>query len=451
VGASEDLAVIGEGKPQDNAPSSATPGVVSLGRRFGASSLLFILAKASVFFVPLGLSIAMDSASYGAVEYSMAWSSSVALMLGLGLPGSIPYFLLKRQRPEYFSTIQLFALGVGVIGVIAGLGLLAFPIHPYFVLGVFLTGSIVLQGVQSSRLKVADRPGAASFVESGIYLAMLVGLGVALISGSLVNVRHLYVMMGAWLLLLLVSVHRKFSSTIPLKKHFRRFRKILRFGVPLVLSSLFMALLTGGGRLIAGSLLSLEEVAVYSFFYRLCASCIVLHQLLTVLLFSRIYVANPKDLDRYFSTISMIVALCAALFCVSCSYALPGLMPAFARYSRFNGGLFWLLSLQMVFFAGIAQCEFIVNREKKAVEQIAVLAIAVGVGFLVCVGMKWYGALNLVRLCAVQTILMALVLGAQSMILFRMGIRVPRMLALILIVFSIFGASLVYFELKPTG
>jgi hypothetical protein len=65
-------------------------------------SVVFTIAKASVYFVPLLLADVLTSYDFGVLEYALAGLGFVInALINLGVPGAYPFFLLKKKRTFY--------------------------------------------------------------------------------------------------------------------------------------------------------------------------------------------------------------------------------------------------------------------------------------------------------------------------------------------------------------
>lgn len=389
--------------------------------------MAFIGAKAAVFVAPLALSLLMEPTAYGEFEYALAWAASLSLAAGLGMGGAVPYFLLKRERPEYYLTFRVYMAAVALLGL-GGVALAWVLRGPAtLVFGIVATAVLTLQGIHSSYLKSRSVPGRASAVESGLYLILVAAIGVSFALRSRPSLPWLSGWVAGWLgVLLALSIGRGIGSTA-FSRHRRRFAKIVGFSLPLLLSSLFMGLLANNGRLVAGEFLSFQDVASYGFFYRITAATIVLHQLLTVLFFSRIYTAPPEELDRYFARIAAAVGIAALAVWATGSFLLPRLIGRYREFSDPAPGVFWTLSFQMLFWSGTAQSEFILYREKMAKPLTILLGAALALVLGTCAALRAAGALTLPRMCVVQLLGMAGVLFGELLMLRRAGFRLVRM------------------------
>jgi len=70
---------------------------IKKGTLFG---IVFSLAKAIIYFVPLLLAEVLSKEDYGVLEYALAGIATlVSTIINLGVPGAYPYFILKQKKP----------------------------------------------------------------------------------------------------------------------------------------------------------------------------------------------------------------------------------------------------------------------------------------------------------------------------------------------------------------
>jgi O-antigen/teichoic acid export membrane protein len=407
-------------------------------RLLGGSAALFVSAKAAVFLAPIGLSIVLDATGYGRFEYALAWATPASLALGLGIGGAVPYFVLKRERAEYEETFRLYVALVGVMGLVlgacawrAGLSGVAF--------GSLVATAMAAQTITSSTLKTHGAAGRASVLESGVYLAVLAAMpALRYARGRPLGI--LAIAVAAYVLVLLGTALYRLRLDVSARAHLRRFRIVIAFGVPVLVSSILMGLLTSSGRLLAGQFLSLETVAAYGFFFRLSSAVMLVHQLANALYFPRIYTAAGPALDRYFGVIAALVLGTAVVGFSLSSVVLPPVLPRFVEFRAPHAGVYWALSMQMLFWSAVAQGELILYREGMARAVSAVVAIGVALLFAATWILDVLGALTLLRLCAVQVLCMASVYFVEVWLLRRAGVilrRVPLLLGAATVVFAL--------------
>ena len=76
--------------------------------------------------------------------------------------------------------------------------------------------------------------------------------------------------------------------------------KIVKFGLPLVAGSLLIIALTGSARILIERWIDLEAVGIYGLYFRLAAMVVMLHQIINIAFFKKIYTSEPAKLDQWF-------------------------------------------------------------------------------------------------------------------------------------------------------
>lgn len=410
---------------------SAAP--ARLGRRllarFGRAGVSFAGSKAAVFLVPLLLSNLLDRAQYGQFEYAYGVGSLAATVAALGLPAAVPAFLLERRRPAYTSVFFChlvwlgLALGPFAVAHVAGwAGTVVFA-------AAVLTAAIAAQAILSSYFKTTGLPAYASLAESGVYLAVLCVAGVVVAAGRPLTLAPLVWGAVVYVLGLAAKAARRgrpFRNPAHLR---RRYRAVLGFGVPIVFSSFLMLAVTSSGRLLVGTFLGVADVATYSFFFRLAAPVVLLHQLIHTLFFPRLYVSSTKDLDRYFSFIASLIYVCAMCLYLVVPRLLSGYFNLLSEYGAAQSLVYYSLSTQMVYWVLLALTEPIVYRNGLGPRLIWVLLGHAAVLTVLCAGASRWGALSLLRICQIHLFVLFSASVGQLLLLWKRGFRLPKTLA----------------------
>ena len=73
--------------------------------------LVFTLAKATVYFVPLLIADVLSGTHFGILEYALAGLGMIVnTVINLGVPGAYPYFILREKRLELQPSFKLHVL-----------------------------------------------------------------------------------------------------------------------------------------------------------------------------------------------------------------------------------------------------------------------------------------------------------------------------------------------------
>ncbi len=413
---------------------------------FGRSSVGFVAAKAAVLLLPLMLSKIWSLRDYGMFEYAVAWGGLLAVPLGVGTTGAVPYFLLQRRKPKYQGAFGLHSLLIGLSLLLTTAAYVMLGFNPTTYAVLLVTGILVVQGIRAMVYKVENAPVRASLMESGIYVVLLLFAASLASIGTRLNLRFFLIALNLYALLLVAtSVQRSFWDGA-WRNHIRRYRRAITFGVPIVFTSAAIIFLVSSSRLLAGKLFSLEAVGTYSFFLRISSPVVLVHNLLTTIYFRKLYQSGAKALDLYFSLILFgVFVLGILLFLV----VPPLLGPHFPLLHDLHGSslsIYFLLSIQMVFWIGIALAEAIIYRQNRANEFTRVLAGMI-VMLLAATGvLKLSGLLTLLRLAQLQMGAMFLAFLAQIFILRRSGVPLIRTPAIAAVIIAVYLVCLPFFS-----
>ena len=410
----------------------------------------FFAAKTTVFVAPLFLSKLWDIESYGLFEYCLAWANLLAIPLGAGMPGAIPYFRLREGRAgrEPFQLhAMLTTLLVVAVALLCFLQLISAEIY----LVVLLAGITALQAIWSTELKVEEAPSRASFLESGIFIFILVLCGTSLLAGIRLSLTSLTWLLGVYVLWLGGALTVGFAWGRPVAQHLDDYKAVLRFGAPVIITSGLMVFLTGGGRVLVGQFLSMEAVGTYSLFFRVSSGAIIIQTLLSTILFRRIYDARGPELDRIFAIImGSVFAVSGGLF-IAGPIVLGRIFPELLLGPP-HSVLFLTLSVQMLLWTGMGLAEGVLYRQNQA-RAFGWLLLRYCLLFtLGAVFMKLAGGLNLVSLAQLHMGCMLLALLAQFKLLRSQGLNLVLARAIPLLAALIYIGMLVWsFKGKPNG
>lgn len=417
---------------------SPRPTVTSLVARFGSGALAFGVAKGTVFLFPLMLARSWNLRDYGLFEYSLAWGNLLAVPLGVGFGAAIPYFLLQRAKPKYLGAFQFHALlaGAGLALLTIGYMVFGFSITSYMI--ALIAGVVVIQGIRSTMYKVWGVPERASVIESGIYFVLFVEAVLLAVLGRTLNFKLLLITLNLYALFLVIVSLRRFWPVRYWRGQLARYGQAVRFGSPVVLTSACIVFLSSSTRLLAGKFFSIEEVGIYSFFFRITSPVVLIHTLLTTVYFRKLYQSGERSLDTYFSLI-LLTAFGGGLFLF---VALPpvchGYFPLLRHVEGENLGVYWLLVAQMVFWVAIALAEFIIYRQGQATKFSLILMGTIGVLLVGSFLLKFAGRLTLLTLSQVQLGGLFLAALAQVLLLRNSGVRLVKTPILVVGVMGIY-------------
>ena len=402
---------------------AATPRL-DVARHF-RTSVAFFLAKGAVVVAPLVLARMLSKSDYGLLEVALAWASPLSVVVAFGSGAAVPYFLLQRRQAGYTPVFYFHVLIINaiVLGILV-LGALR-VVSVTMALASAFAGVMASQVVQSTFRRVHDRPVPAVFLESGLYLVLL-GFAVAT---SLVRVRptllQITVVVSLYLcVLVLVAVH-KFRGA-PARRLLARYRVVLKFGGPLIFSALLIGVLTAAGRLVAGVALPPEDIAYYAFYFRLAATVVVVHQLLNLMFYRRLYLAAPAALDRYFAAILLVMALCAISAFLLYPPVVRAAFPTFMPPGTGLNLIFLTLAIHTVFWTATAQAEMVIYREKLSGQLAGVICAVLAAAGLLAAILHRQGLLDLLAICQIHIAAVFSVFAMALVLLSRRGIPLRR-------------------------
>jgi len=397
------------------------------GVRFSGSSLAFVFSKATVFLGPLMLSAALGVREYGMFEYALAWATPLAVFLEFGCVGALPYFVLKRKWPVYMQVFYLHVMLTAVLVVVGNVVCASLHLGYATYLSVLATCAIAMQVIYAVAFKVWGKPARASISESGLYVVLASVTGVYATFHWKLNLNVLLIAFNCYAAALVVPSFLAFHWSCRWPHTLRRYGKAIRFGFPLIFTTMFMGFLTSSGRLLVGKFLTMQDVGVYSFFFRISAGVVVLHQLLLTILFSKLYQSEGKHLDKYFSTMSSaIFVLTMALF-LSTPHFLGYFFPLMRDLKPGYLPVYYALATQMVFWVCTANAEFIIYRQNLAARFWMMLVGMIALLLTGTVLLKVTGTLTLLRLCQLHMVCIYANCLAQMYLLRCHGVRLSRM------------------------
>jgi O-antigen/teichoic acid export membrane protein len=330
---------------------------------FGA---VFTIAKATVYFIPLLLADVLSKTDFGALEYALAGLGMIInTVINLGVPGSYPYFILKQKEFNLKSTFKLHPIILLIPFVINQVLFFVFNLDINFYLAFNVSFIIANQVFYSTQLKSHEKSISAVILDSGIYLVLLVyylviQLNVIQASIKLVNI---FVLCYSFLYVVYGSINFfKARKDIAITKY----KKILKFSVHLLVSTFLIFLITTSGRILVEYFFDFETVGIYAFYFRLAAIVVMIHQVINIAFFKKIYVLNPIILDKYYYLFFIFMFILSLLVFWIAPFFLNDFSDYFSETYPTYKTVYFLLSAQMVMWIASALNSNIVDRENLA-------------------------------------------------------------------------------------
>lgn len=323
--------------------------------------LAFTLARGALFAAPLLLANLLPLELYGRVEFAQSVASLLTVVVGLGLPFTVPLILLRDEVTQRWDTLLflMLALAAALAATVLGLALLTGAPMDRLTLIPLFTLALLLQGFWASVLKSRNRSNLAVFAESGFWLAILAGAALAVLAGQ------------AWWTVALAALGYAAALFTLTARRFARQRQPfsaadlianLRLGLPLVATTLLSTLLMVVGRVVLGAFGSDLAVATYAILFRATSIALVVHQLLTIAFYQRLFLWNEDNLRRRTPAFVLGVAAFVLVFLLLVDPLGWLLGQQFARIwatHRLEGAL---LLTQTILWTGIALNDFLTTR-----------------------------------------------------------------------------------------
>lgn len=407
-------------------------------------SIVFGFIKLNAFTAALFLSNFVDNtADYGLFEYALSIGLIIAIPLNFGLQGAYPYFNLKSKRKGFRSVFYFHSLSISsLLGIAFLFNRYVYALMPDKLAFALLIGGIIaMQVMLSAILKSHERIFPAVFLDGGLFLVLNAYNLWLYTTGSTVDFSVLEVVFSLYLLLLFsLHLYRFLHSRSDFS--WERYKESLQFGKNLLVSSFLIICLTGSARIFIEYFLDMEQVGIYAFYFRFAAAVVMIHQVVNIVFFKKMYQAEPAALDKYFSLFLLFILVAGGtlLFIVPAVFqgSLRLLDETWQNYSL----LYAILSFQMIFWICMALNENILYREELSSKMnswfLGLFLLMAGSIYL----LDTMGHLDLFNLTLINAICLILACEVQFMLLRKrqLSFAKTRMLnllfgALLLVVF----------------
>lgn len=392
-------------------------------------TLVFGFVKLNAFTAALFLSnFVANVADYGLFEYALTIGFMVAIPLDFGLNGAYPFFNIKLGRKDYKSVFYFHGLLMG------GFMLSLFGVHEFihgflptkYVFALLIGGIVSVQALSSSILKSHEILIKAVIFDGGLFIALNAYNLWLYLSGGVFDVENLQTCFALYLLLLTggyAFLFWKGQSDFSFKKYF----EALEFGKHIVFSAFLIICLTGSARIFIEWFLGLEIVGYYGIYFRFAAMTVMLHQIVNIVFFKKMYQAEAQDLDKYFAIFLQVLVFGALILW----QIIPPIFSNFITllqdsYETYQS-LYLILSFQMIFWIALALNENIIYREELSKEMnkglvLIILAMAGGMWAL-----QQLSLLDIFNLTLVNMVAIFLATEYQFHLLKQKNIKLPKM------------------------
>ncbi len=328
--------------------------------------VIFSIAKATVYFLPLLLADLLSNKDFGILEYALAGLGMVVnTVINLGVPGAYPYFILRQKQLHLQSSFKMHSVVLLIPFVINQILFFFFQLDVNFYLAFNVSYIIANQVFYSTQLKSHEKSIYAVILDSGVYIVLLIFYVLSLFKIVEINIKTINIFIGIYCLIyVLYGIINclKYKRLISITKY----RFILKFSMHLLLSTFLIFLITTSGRILVEFFFDFETVGIYAYYFRLAAVVVMIHQVINITFFKKIYTLDPLILDKYYYLFFVFIyVLSIAIFFLAPSFV-GYFSEFFSETYPINKGVYFLLSAQMVMWIASALNSSIVDRENLA-------------------------------------------------------------------------------------
>lgn len=360
--------------------------IISLIQRYFLFGLSFVFTKGAVYFVPLLLADVLSTNDYGVLEYALAGLGFVLnALINIGVPSGYPYFVLKLNNNSILNGFKLHPLWLLLLFVINQLAYLVFNFSIELYLAFNVAYIIASQELYSIRLKSHEKPTMAIFLDSGVYIVLLLLIVLRQLTLLPINLAAINTIILIYACL--YAVKGIYDYITCSKAHIvKNYKTILNYSFNIMIATFLIFLITSSGRILAEYFFGYDEVAVYGFYFRLAAIVVMVYQMVNIIFFKKIYTVNPEILDKYYSLFFVFIITAALIIFSISPHVMTGLSGFFKTTYEAYKPVYFLLSAQMVMWIATALNSNIIDRENLAktnnVRFFALILLGTGLMFL---------------------------------------------------------------------
>ena len=392
-------------------------------------SLVFAFVKINAFTAALFLTnFVGDIADFGVFEYALSIGLIAAIPLNFGLQGAYPFFNLKLKKEGYKSVFYFHSLSISL--VLLGVFLIDFLggnfLSPGISLALLVAGIYANQISFSSIFKSHDRVITAAFLDGGMFLILNTYNLFLFLTGNVYQLVYLKIFFLSYFTLLAgFNVYLFFKN----RRDFSidRYFDTLKYGKNIVVSTFLIICLTGSARIFIEHFLGSEAVGFYGFYFRLAAVTVLVHQVINIAFFKKMYEAEPRILDKYFALFLASLATVGLLMQQLIPMIFGNMFGLFAESTAEHQLLYLVLTFQMIFWIALALNENIINRENLAPKINSRYLFLLGGMVLAIYLLGEFDLLNLPSLTFVNMTVLFLGLEMQIRLLKSKGIFFTKM------------------------
>ena len=325
--------------------------------------VVFSLAKATVYFTPLLLADVLTKTDFGILEYALAGLGMIVnTIINIGVPGAYPYFILKQKKLELANAFKLHPIILIIPFLINQILFYGFNFNINYYMAFNMSFIIANQVFYSTQLKSHERSVLAVIIDSGIYILLLVYYLLLKLSGLTANIDSLNItiqLYSFYYVLYGILVFYKVDKN----ELFEKYKNILRYSIHLLLSTFLIFLITTSGRILVELFFDFETVGIYAFYFRLAAVVVMIHQIVNIAYFKKIYTLDPKILDKYYFLFFILIFFLSIFTYIALPLIASHISNFFVGTYTENKQVYFLLSVQMVMWIATALNSSIIDRE----------------------------------------------------------------------------------------
>ena len=326
--------------------------------------LTFCFAKGIVFLAPLFLADILSKVDFGILEYSLA---GIGLFLNavvnLGIPGAYPYFTIRKKDISVKEGFYLHGLWLSLYFVINQI--IYFSTDQYgldIYLALNISFIVASQLFYSSQLKSHEKIHFAVLLDGGVYIllgVLLTGYFLKIVSMTIENINLIVLSYAVFFFIFGIINFLKSEK----KQIFNKYKKIISFSIHLLISSVFLFLLTISGRVLAKLFFGYEEAGLYGFYFRLAAIVVMIYQIVSIRYFKDLYTIDHKKLDKYFSLFFIFIFITSLVLYFISPYIVPIFSNFFKETILKSNTLYFIIFCQMTMWIATALNSNIIDRE----------------------------------------------------------------------------------------
>lgn len=395
--------------------------------------MAFGISKAIVFLAPLILSNTLTKLDYGALEYAMNVAFIGAAILSLGVPNGYPYFKLKRNFKTIYKGFTVHYLYLLISSLILILLVLIFKKSIENILSVLFIYTLSNQMTYSIIDKTNEKIITAVIIDSLFYITLLLGYIFILATGK--NSIELVLYASLLYTVVFIIITLKKAKTI-LKSDGKKHLKLIKYGRGIMISGLYILLIANSGRILIDYIFHDKElIAIFSFYFRMASFVVVIHQVLNIIYFKRMYTFKINKLDTFFAVFFGLIVIGTLLTYSIIPLVGPHFFKLFSTYPAYKN-VYLILCCQMVFWILLANNENVIYREKLASKMNIGLSILLILFMLLVAGVKNF--INFEELVQLLYLLIVLAVFVQFYVLYRYKkIKLTKTIIASIIVFGL--------------